>query len=124
MKSRGNSKTMGRTTGVPFPVRPWFFSLDATSRPTLGLPQPPIQWVPGTLYPGVNRPVLEADRSPPSNSEVKNAYSNTSTSPYVFIEWCSITGGVYFYCYSITCITQNEIILSLILSSQMEYSTV
>jgi hypothetical protein len=28
------------------------FLFIATSRPTLGLTQPPIQWVPGTLFPG------------------------------------------------------------------------
>jgi hypothetical protein len=33
--------------------------------------QPPIQWVPGALSLGVNRPRLEADHSPPSSAEAK-----------------------------------------------------
>jgi len=34
------------------------------SRPTLAPTQPPNQWVPGALYPGVNWPGREADNSP------------------------------------------------------------
>jgi hypothetical protein len=47
--------------------------------------QPPIQWVPGDLSLGVKRPRLEADRSPPSNAEVKECmelylhFPNTSS---------------------------------------------
>jgi hypothetical protein len=52
--------------GVRFPAA------STTSRPNLGLTQPPIQWVPGALSPGVKRPGREADHSPPSSAEVKN----------------------------------------------------
>jgi hypothetical protein len=45
----------------------------------LGSTQPPIQWVPGVLSLGVKRPGREADHSPPSIVEVKNAWSYTST---------------------------------------------
>jgi hypothetical protein len=38
-------------------------------------------------FPGVKRPVLEADRSPPSSTEVKNVWSYTSTTQYVFTVW-------------------------------------
>jgi hypothetical protein len=38
-------------------------------------PSAPIQWVPGVLFLGVKRPGREADRSPPSSAEVKNAWS-------------------------------------------------
>jgi hypothetical protein len=41
------------------------------SRPALGPTQPPNQWVPAPLSPGVKRPGREADHSPPS-SDVKN----------------------------------------------------
>jgi len=41
--------------------------------------QPLIQCVPWAFSPGVKRPVREADHSPPSNAEVKNAWSYTST---------------------------------------------
>jgi hypothetical protein len=34
--------------------------------------QPPIQWVPGALSPGVKRQGREADHSLPSSAEVKN----------------------------------------------------
>jgi hypothetical protein len=40
--------------------------------PTLGPTKPSIQWVPGTLSPGVKRPRREADQSPSSSAEVKN----------------------------------------------------
>jgi hypothetical protein len=43
-----------------------------TSRPVLGPTQPPIQWVLGTLSPGVKWPGREADHSPPSSVEVKS----------------------------------------------------
>jgi hypothetical protein len=51
------------------------------SRPALGPTPSPIEWVPGALSLGVKRPVREADHSPPSSDEVKNAWSYTST-PY------------------------------------------
>jgi hypothetical protein len=38
-----------------------------------GPTQPPVQWVPGVLSPGVKaRPGCDADHSPPSSAEVKN----------------------------------------------------
>jgi hypothetical protein len=38
-------------------------------------------WVPGALSRGVKRPGREADHSPPSSTEVSNAWSYTSTLP-------------------------------------------
>lgn len=32
----------------------------------------------------------EADQSPPSNAEIKDLWSNTSTLPYSFMVWCLI----------------------------------
>jgi hypothetical protein len=40
-------------------------------RTALGPTQPPIQWVPGALFPGCKRPGREAGHSPPSSAEVK-----------------------------------------------------
>jgi hypothetical protein len=51
-------------------------SISSASRPLLGPTQP--------------RPEREADHLPPSNAEVKNAWSYTSTLPYVFMAWCLI----------------------------------
>jgi hypothetical protein len=59
----------------------WELFLFATaSRPELGPTQPPIQRIPWALSLGVKRPRREADHSPPSSAEVKNAWSYTSTS--------------------------------------------
>jgi hypothetical protein len=50
------------------------------SRPALESIQPPIDWVPGSLFPG-----READQSPPASAEVKKMWIYTSTPPYVFM---------------------------------------
>jgi hypothetical protein len=60
------------------------------SRPALGTTQPPIQQVPGALFLGVKRPGREADHSPPSSAEVKNAWSYASAPQYAFMAGCSI----------------------------------
>jgi hypothetical protein len=59
----------------------------------------PIQWVRGALSLVVKRPGREADHSPPSNAEVKNAWSCTSTPQYVFMAWCSVKTQGKFYLY-------------------------
>jgi hypothetical protein len=47
------------------------FHLSSVSGPALGPTQPPVQWVPGVLSPGVKaRPGRDADHSPPSSAEV------------------------------------------------------
>jgi len=51
------------------------------SRQVLGPTQPPIQWVPWALSPGVKLPVHDVDYSPRSSGEVKNAWSYTSPPP-------------------------------------------
>jgi hypothetical protein len=48
-------------------------------RPSLGHAQTPFQLVPVVVSPGLKRLEREADHSPPSSSEVKNAWSYTST---------------------------------------------
>jgi len=45
------------------------------SKTALEPTQPPIQWVAGALSLGVKRSGREADHLPPSNAEVKNAWS-------------------------------------------------
>jgi hypothetical protein len=57
------------------------FFFTTVLRPALGPTQLPIQWVTGALSLGVKRPGHEANNSPPSTTEVKNAWSCTSTAP-------------------------------------------
>jgi len=57
----------------------------------LGPIQPAIQWVPGTLFLGVKWPGREADHSPRTNAEVKNAWKYASTPQHAFMAWCSVT---------------------------------
>jgi hypothetical protein len=65
------------------PAKDKIFLLSTSSGPILGHTQPPIQWVPRPLSPGVKRPGREADHSPPTIAEVKN----TSTLSYVFMAY-------------------------------------
>jgi hypothetical protein len=57
-----------------------------SSRPALGSTQPPIQWVPVAISPGVKRPECEAHHTPPTSAQVKKIWIYTSTSPYAFME--------------------------------------
>jgi hypothetical protein len=61
------------------------FSSSKSFRRALGFTQPPIQWLPGVLSPGVKRPGREADYSSPASGEVKKMRSYTSISPYAFM---------------------------------------
>jgi hypothetical protein len=79
--------------GVRFPPRTGkgSFLFVAVSRPVLrattasktavGPTQLPIQCVSGAFSLGVKRPGREADYSPPSSAEVKNAWNYTSIPP-------------------------------------------
>jgi hypothetical protein len=68
-----------RGSRVRFPVGVEISLFTTASRTALGPTQPPIQWVPGALSLGIKRPGREADQSPPSSAEVKNAWRYTST---------------------------------------------
>jgi hypothetical protein len=56
------------TVRVRFPT----FLYSTAFRAALRSIQPPIQWVPGAISPGVKRPGCATDHSPPSSVEVKN----------------------------------------------------
>jgi hypothetical protein len=59
-----------RTSSSPDSVKNFLFS--TSSRPAVGWStQPPIQWVPGSLSPGLKRPGREADHSPPATRSRK-----------------------------------------------------
>jgi hypothetical protein len=47
------------------------FLFTTASRKALELTQPPIQWVSGALFLGIERLRRESDHSPPSSAEVK-----------------------------------------------------
>jgi hypothetical protein len=75
------------------------FVLATASRPTLKPTQTNIQWVPGSLSPGVKRPGREAHTSSPFSSEVKNTWSYTTTLAYVFVSWWIFKHGNIFTFY-------------------------
>jgi hypothetical protein len=52
----------------------------------------------GALSPGAQRSGREADHSPPSSAEVKNAWSCTSAPQYVFMAWCLVKHRDNFKC--------------------------
>jgi hypothetical protein len=72
--------------GVQVPVGSRIFISPCRPDRFWGSTQPPIQWIPGALSPGVKRPGREADHSRPTNTEVKKMWIYTSTSPYGFME--------------------------------------
>jgi hypothetical protein len=93
--SRSHDSSFGIGTGYGLDDRRFdsrrglgIFLFDIMSRPALGPAQPPIQSVPGVLSLGVKLPGREADHSPPSSTEVKNAWIYNSTPQYVFTAWC------------------------------------
>jgi hypothetical protein len=61
------------------------FLFSTSSRAALGSTQPPIEWVPGALFPGESFPGREADYSPPTSAEVKKMWLYISTPPYAFM---------------------------------------
>jgi hypothetical protein len=85
---------MGWTVGVLVFDSRWglgiFLFTTAVFRTALGPTQSPIQRVAGSLSLVIKRPGREADHSPPSRAEVKNAWSYTSTPQYAFMAWCLV----------------------------------
>jgi hypothetical protein len=62
------------------------FLFFTSSRPAVGSTQPPIQWVPAVLSPGVKRLGRENDHSPRTNADVKKMCIYISTPPYAVAE--------------------------------------
>jgi hypothetical protein len=62
-----------------------------SSRLVLWPTQPPIQWVPLALSPGVKRQGCKVDHSPPTTAKVKNTWIYTSTTQYIFVALCLIS---------------------------------
>jgi hypothetical protein len=62
-----------RAIGVQSPAGAKDFSSSLSVQTGSGPTQPPVQWVPGVLSPGVKaRPGRDADHSPPSSAEIEN----------------------------------------------------
>jgi hypothetical protein len=56
-----------------------YFLFATVSRLSLGHTQPPIHWVSEAITSEVKLLGREADHSPPSSAEIRNAWSHTST---------------------------------------------
>jgi hypothetical protein len=69
----------GQGIGVRFLIGAEITVAPVVFRETLRPKQPPVKCVMGAVYPGSERPVLEADISFPSSAEIKFAWSCNST---------------------------------------------
>jgi hypothetical protein len=63
------------------------FSILQNVKTGCGAHPPSHQMDTGVPYPGVKQPGREANHSPPSSADIKNAWSCNSTPPNVFMEW-------------------------------------
>jgi hypothetical protein len=103
-KIRGSS--VGIATGygleyrgwrVRFPTRTGNLSFLHRVQTSSGASQPLIQRVLETFFPGVKRPVREADHSPPSSDSAKECVALYLHPQYVFMAWClGKAQGLYF----------------------------
>jgi hypothetical protein len=66
------------------------FLFTTVTRTALGPTKSPVHLVSGALSLRVKQPGHEANLSPPSSAEFKNARSYTFTPQYVFMAWCLI----------------------------------
>jgi hypothetical protein len=80
---------MTEELGLDYPWGLEIFLFSITSRLALGFTQPPIQWIMGSCFPGVQQQRHEADHSPPSTAKVKNGGA-ISTPQYIFMSLCFI----------------------------------
>lgn len=81
------------TTVIQFQARAGDFSLLHSIRPSLGPTQPPIQWLPRFLSPGIKWLWCPTEPLTSSGAEVINAQSYTYTSLFVFTAQCFIKNG-------------------------------
>jgi hypothetical protein len=81
--SRNNNGLRDGGPGFDFRQEQETFTLSITPTTSLGLTQPPIQWILG-CFPGVKRLWCEADHSPPSSAELQKG-KVIYTPPYVFM---------------------------------------
>jgi hypothetical protein len=79
-----------RGSRIRFPAGSGNFSLHHRVQKCSGVHTPSCPMDTRGSFPGLKRPGREADHSPPSSAEVKNAWSYTSTPLYVFMAWCLV----------------------------------
>jgi hypothetical protein len=86
---KDSSVSMGQATGWPawvrLPAEKRKLSLVRSVQTFLGPIQPPIQWLLGALFPGVEWPQRDADHSSPPSVGVNNGVA-TVPPPYVLIK--------------------------------------
>jgi hypothetical protein len=68
-----------RGVGVRVPVGSRILSSPNRPGRLLKCTEPPIQWIPWALSPGVKRLGREVDHSPPTSAEVKKVWTYTAT---------------------------------------------
>jgi len=108
-----------------------FFLFVTVSGPALWRTQSPIQWISWSVTPEIKWPGHEADHSPTSSTEVKNAWSYTSIRPYIFMVWYlyKLADNFTFYrqtqkwvtCLSVKC--KAQVVDAEILYSGLQYQS-
>jgi hypothetical protein len=68
----------------------FFFLFATVSRLTPMISQPPIQWVPDAISPGIKWQKSETDHSPPSSAEGKKCMELYLRTRYVITDWYSV----------------------------------
>jgi hypothetical protein len=79
----GNSVGIATGYGLDSPgiESQWGRDFSHTSRPALGLTQPPVHTIGNGSFPGVEQPGRGADHPPPPSAEVENEQRYNSTPP-------------------------------------------
>jgi hypothetical protein len=90
-------------SGVRVPTRAGDFSLHHRVQTGSGAHPASCPMGNSGTFPGVKRQQREADHSPPSSAEVKNALRYTALPQYTLLAWCSVKAEGQLY---LTCITR------------------
>jgi hypothetical protein len=88
-----------RATGIQFLAEARKLLFSTMSRQALGSTQPHIQCKRGTFSLKIKWLGCEANHSPPSTADIKNAWIYSSTPPNTFMMWCLINQekGLHYF---------------------------